>query len=153
MDGPRERAYRSAMPEWLAIEVFDAEVPASGWRRAHDDFLSEAAMTNGASVVDWYTTRWGLVVEFAFETDEQLERFRMLPALRAALDAVPDPVSGLLVYRGRGGGAGAWVPRRPRPAPVAGAASLPVPGSGDILAVDAFSADLAVVDEGTPSEV
>ena len=61
-----------------------------------------------------------------FDTDERLERFRHLPAVRAALDDVPDRVHGLLVYRGRGGGADALVPRRPRPAPVAGAAPLPI---------------------------
>ena len=120
MDLPGRPAYRDAMPEWLAIEVYDGAFPASMWRRAHDDFLSEAGLTNGASVVDWHTTRWGAVVEIAFSTDEQLERFRGLPAVRAALDAVPDPVTGLVVYRGRGGGAGAFVPRRPGPVPVAG---------------------------------
>ena len=131
------------MPEWLTIEVIDAEVPASSWRRAHDDFLSEAALTNGASAVDWHTTRWGVVVEIAFATDAQLERFRGLPAVRAALDAVPDPVSGLLVYRGRGGGAGASVPRRPRPRPIADAAAPPEPAPDEFLGEDLFSADLA----------
>ena len=131
------------MPEWLAIEVFDGAFPASMWRRAHDDFLAEAALTNGASVVDWHTTRWGVVVEIAFGTDEQVERFRGLPAVRAALDAVPDPVSGLLVYRGRGGGAGAGVLRRPRPLPVAGAAALPEPAPEEFLEDHLFSADLA----------
>jgi hypothetical protein len=114
------------MPEWLTIEVFDGEVPASGWRRAHEDDLIEAAVTNGASFWDWHTTRWGVVLELLFDTDERLERFRHLPAVRAALDDVPDRVHGLLVYRGRGGGADALVPRRPRPAPVAGAAPLPI---------------------------
>ncbi len=53
------------------------------------------------------------------------------PAVRAALDAVPDPLAGLLVHRGRGGGAGARVPRRPRP--VAGAAALPPPEPEPVL--------------------
>jgi len=53
--------------------------------------------------------------------------FRNLPVVRAALDAVPDPVNGLLVYRGRGGGADVRQPRRPKPAPAAGAVSLPEP--------------------------
>jgi hypothetical protein len=115
------------MPEWLAIEVFDAEFPASVWRRAHEDFLTEAAMTHGASVVDWHGTRWGVVLELCFGTDEQLERYRGLPAVQAALDAVPDRTAGLMVYRGRGGGSGARVPRHPRPRPVADAAALPEP--------------------------
>ena len=38
-----------------------------------------------------------------FTTDEQWETFRALPTVVGALDAVPDPVNGLLVYRGRGG--------------------------------------------------
>jgi hypothetical protein len=66
------------VPEWLTIEVFDGEVPASGWRRAHEDDLIEAAVTNGASFWDWHTTRWGVVLELLFDTDERLERFRHL---------------------------------------------------------------------------
>jgi len=31
----------------LSIDVFDGETPASGWRRAHGDDLTEAAVTNG----------------------------------------------------------------------------------------------------------
>jgi hypothetical protein len=121
------------MPEWLTIEVFDAEFPASAWRRAHDDFLSEAAVTHGASVVDWRGTPWGVVLEVCFGTDEQVERYRGLPAVQAALDAVPDRIAGLLVYRGRGGGSGALVPRRPRPAPVADASPWPDPESQEYL--------------------
>jgi hypothetical protein len=115
------------MPEWLTIEVFDGEVPASEWRRTHENALVEAAVTNGASFWDWHTTRWGVVLELAFGSDESLERFRSLPAVRAALDQVPDWAHGLVVYRGRGGGSGARVPRRPRPQPAAGAAELPAP--------------------------
>jgi hypothetical protein len=115
------------MPEWLTIEVVDGEVSASGWRRTQENALVEAAVTNGVSSWDWHTTRWGVVLELAFDTDESLERFRTLPAVRAALDQVPDRAHGLMVYRGRGGGSGALVPRRPRPQPVAGAAELPAP--------------------------
>jgi hypothetical protein len=121
------------MPEWLTVEVFDGDVPASGWRRAYENALIEAALTNGASFWDWHTTRWGVVLELVFDSDERLERYRSLPVIRAALDAVPDRVHGLLVYRGRGGGAGALVPRRPRPAPVAGAAALPDPERDEIV--------------------
>jgi hypothetical protein len=115
------------MAEWLTVEVFDGDFPATRWRRAHEDALIEAAVSNGASAWEWHDTRWGVVLELLFRADEQLERFRGLPAVLAALDAVPDRVRGLLVYRGRGGGAGASVPRRPRPSPLAVAASLPVP--------------------------
>jgi hypothetical protein len=115
------------VPEWLTIEVFDGEVPATGWRRTHENVLVEAAVTNGASWWDWHTTRWGVVLELAFDSDASLERFRMLPVVRAALDQVPDRAQGLVVYRGRGGGSGALVPRHPRPLPVADAAALPEP--------------------------
>ena len=40
---------------------------------------------------------------------------------------MPDPVSGLIVYRGRGGNAGRGEPRRPRPLIGSGAAALPLP--------------------------
>jgi len=121
------------VPEWLTVEVVDGDFPASGWRRAHEDALVEAALTNGASFWEWHSTRWGVVLELAFDTDERLERFRTLPVVRAALDAVPDRVNGLLVYRGRGGGAGALVPRRPRPAPVSAAAALPEPERSEFV--------------------
>src|SRR3954449_13618937 len=113
------------MPEWLTIEVLDGVVPASEWRRAYEDVLVEAAITVGAAYWEWHSTRWGVVLELVFEDDERLERYRALPVVRAALDAVPDFAHGLIVYRGRGGGAGALVPRHLRPLPVAGAAPLP----------------------------
>jgi hypothetical protein len=127
MDERGGPAYRDLVAEWLTVEVFDADFPATRWRRAHEDALIEAAVTNGASNWEWHETRWGVVLELLFGTDEQLDRFRGLPVVLAALDAVPDRVRGLAVYRGRGGGAGAAVPRRPRPAPLTAAASLPDP--------------------------
>ena len=45
----------------------------------------------------------------------------------AALDAVPDPVTGVLVYRGRGGSSGKRNPRKPRPLIGSGSAALPMP--------------------------
>jgi hypothetical protein len=45
------------------------------------------------------------------------EAFRSLPTVRAALERVPDPMTGVLVYRGRGGGSGSRMPRWPRPSP------------------------------------
>jgi hypothetical protein len=113
------------VPEWLTIEVLDANLPASEWRRAYENVLVEAAITNGALFWEWHDTRWGVVLELVFDDDERLEGYRALPVVRAALDAVPDPAAGLIVYRGRGGGAGAAVRRHPRPLPVAGAAPLP----------------------------
>jgi hypothetical protein len=127
MDAGMAPAYRSCMAEWLTVEVFDGEFPATRWRRAHEDALLEAALTHGASEWLWHETRWGVVLELLFDSDEQLDAYRVLPAVQAALEAVPDRLRGLVVYRGRGGGAGAWVPRRPLPAPLAATAALPDP--------------------------
>ena len=135
------------MLEWLTIEVFDGEEPASAWRRAYDNALVESAITHGAAFWDWHTTRWGVVLEIAFDDEDRLERFRRLPLVRAVLDAVPDPLSGLVIYRGRGGGSGARVPRHPRPLPVAGAAPLPTAVPDERIRLDhgGFAEPLAVV--------
>jgi hypothetical protein len=67
------------------------------------------------------------VFEVAFPGEEQWEIYRDLPAVRAALDAVPDPVNGLLIYRGRGGSSGRVEPRPHRPITGAGEMELPEP--------------------------
>jgi hypothetical protein len=115
------------MAEWWSIEVLHGDVSAYRWQEQHDSALIEAALTNGAADGSWHAGSWGVAFEVLFETERQWQAFRNLPAVRAALDAVPDPVSGLLIYRGRGGGSDAREPRRPKPAPAAGAASLPEP--------------------------
>src|SRR5215469_13547166 len=117
----------SVMAEWWSIEVLHGEFSAFRWQEQHDDALIEAALTNGAADGAWQAERWGVVFEICFGNEQQWERFRSLPAVRAALDAVPDPVSGLLIYRGRGGGSDARNPRRPKPAPAASAVSLDQP--------------------------
>jgi len=111
------------MAEWWSIEVFSGEkLPASGWRYAYEDELTEAAITHGALYYEWHDTQYGVVFEVLFPGDVEWEAFRALPAVRAALDGVPDPVNGLLIYRGRGGASGSSKPRKPKPAP--GAAAL-----------------------------
>lgn len=116
------------MDRWLTLEVQDAEImTAADWRRAHGERLIEAGVTNGAKDWNWVETSWGLVLEIQFSDSEARQRFKDLPAVTAALDAVPDPVNGLAVYPGRGGGAGARKPRKPRPAPAAGAAEADEP--------------------------
>src|SRR5437016_5259494 len=117
-----------AMAEWWAIEVFDtAAGPARAWRDAYEDALTEAAVTNGAAYWEWHATRYGVIFEVLFPDDARWEAFRELPAVRAALDHVPDPVNGLLIYRGRGGASGSGKPRKPKPAPSASAVELPEP--------------------------
>jgi hypothetical protein len=115
------------MAEWWSIEVLHGGFSAFRWQEQHDSALIEAALTNGAVDGAWHADSWGVVFEICFDDEERWERFRSLPAVRAALDSVPDPVNGLLVYRGRGGGADARNPRRPKPAPAASAVSLPEP--------------------------
>jgi hypothetical protein len=111
--------------QWWSIEVLHGEVSAFRWQEQHDSALIEAALTNGVRDGSWHADRWGVVFEVLFETEEQWETFRGLPVVCAALDAVPDSVNGLLIYPGRGGGAGDREPRRPKPAPTSGAVSLP----------------------------
>jgi hypothetical protein len=120
--------------QWWSIEVVDAAPSAPGrargpsaaaWRESHGAALVEAAITHGVCEWNWAVLPWGVVFEVAFADDAGWERFRALPGVQAALDAVPDPVNGRFVYPGRGGGAGARQPRRPGPRPAAGAAALP----------------------------
>jgi hypothetical protein len=111
---------------WWSVEVLDGSSgSARGWRDAHGAALSEAAVTNGAYDWEWHAHRWGVLLEIAFASDERWQAYRALPVVGASLDAVPDPVNGLIVYPGRGGSAGSVKPRRPRPIAGAGAAALP----------------------------
>ncbi len=122
------------MAEWWSIEVFSGDkLPASAWRYAYEDELTEAAITNGALYYEWYDSQYGVIFEVLFPSDEQWEAFRALAAVRAALDAVPDPVNGLLIYRGRGGAAGSPKPRKPKPAPSAAALELEEPRSERLI--------------------
>jgi hypothetical protein len=123
--------------EWWSIEVLHGSVSAARWKDAHGALLVEAALTNGAADWAWHEHRWGVVLELAFPDERRWERFSELPAVQAALDAVPDPVSGLAVHRGRGGSAGARLPRHPRPLAGAGAVELPEPDP-DPLEEEAF---------------
>jgi hypothetical protein len=49
-----------------------------------------------------HADRWGVDFEICFDNEERWDAFRSLPAVRAALDAVPDPFGGLLIYPGCG---------------------------------------------------
>jgi hypothetical protein len=46
------------MAEWLTVEVLDGGEPASTWRRAFEDGLVGAAITQGARYREWHDTRW-----------------------------------------------------------------------------------------------
>ena len=119
------------MSVWFSIEVLDGASSASLWSEAHGDALIESALLTGASDWNWHRHTWGTVLELEFEDETAWDRFRNLAAVQAALDAVPDPVSGLIVYRGRGGSAGTWEPRKPKPMAGAGSAALPLPWDFD----------------------
>lgn len=116
------------MAEWWSIEVFHGEKePATRWRDSYQDTLIESAVTNGALYWEWREFAYGVVFEVCFAEEDRWWAFRNLPAIRGALDSVPDPVNGLLVYRGRGGAAGGRKPRKPRPTPGAAALELQEP--------------------------
>ncbi|HEY9484979.1 MAG TPA: hypothetical protein VIR00_18680, partial [Micromonosporaceae bacterium] len=88
---------------WWSIEVLDAELPANRWRDAYAAALIEAAISHGAKDWAWNKFDWGVVFEVAFEDWDAWVTYRQLPAVVAALDAVPDPINGLMIYPGRGG--------------------------------------------------
>lgn len=121
------------MAEWWSIEVLHGELSAFQWLRAYDSDLIEAALTNGALDANWHAGDGGVALEVCFKTAEEWEAFRNLALVRAALDAVPDPLNGLLIYRGRGGTSASGKPRRPRPAPSASSLALPEPTETLIL--------------------
>jgi hypothetical protein len=115
------------MSEWYSIEVFDGASSAALWADVHGDSLLESALSSGAKDWSWHRHSWGVVLELEFADDKSWEAWRAMVHVQAALDAVPDPISGLIVYRGRGGSSGASRPRRPRPLRGSGAAALPLP--------------------------
>jgi len=128
------------MSTWFSVEVLDGASSASLWSEAYGDALVESAFLAGAKEWNWHRHSWGVVLELEFADEDAWDRFRELPSVRAALDAVPDPLTGLVVYRGRGGSAGTWVPRTRRPLTGSGSAALPLPWDlWDTELVDVFS--------------
>lgn len=122
------------MGEWWSIEVADGEFSAASWKDTHGRDLIRTALEYGAEDWAWVERPWGVVLELCFPEDSPVggwSAFRDATLVKAALDAVPDPVNGLLTYRGRGGSSGARVPRKPKPAPAAAAAALPEPDLQD----------------------
>ena len=115
------------MAQWFSIEVLDGAYSAAGWAEAFGDGLVTEALGWGATNWEWHRHPWGTVFEVEFPSDEAWAAFRDSLAVLMALDAVPDPVSGVIIYRGRGGSAGERLPRRPRPLVGSGCAALPLP--------------------------
>jgi hypothetical protein len=115
------------MSEWYSIEVFDGASSASLWAEVHGDPLLESALLMGAKDWSWHHHPWGVVLELQFDDTRSWDVWRAQPHVQAALESVPDPVSGLIVYRGRGGSSGAVKPRKPKPLRGSGSAALPLP--------------------------
>ncbi|WUH93878.1 hypothetical protein OG900_29695 [Streptomyces sp. NBC_00433] len=119
------------VPDWWSIEVMDVEDgavhTATGWRDAYAQVLTESLITNGASSWRWFEHSWGVVLEVAFAEEESWADWLALPGTAATLDAVPDPVRGLIVHRGHGGASGSYVPRPAGTAPRADSVALPEP--------------------------
>lgn len=120
------------MSEWYSIEVFDGASSAGLWAEAHGDPILESALLSGAKDWSWQHHSWGVILEVEFADAKGWDAWRALPHVQAALDAVPDPISGLIVYRGRGGSAGTSRRRRPRPMAGGGSAALPLPWEWEI---------------------
>jgi hypothetical protein len=123
---------KDAMSEWYSIEVFDGASSAGLWAEAHGDPILESALLAGAKDWSWQHHSWGVILEVEFIDAKGWDAWRALPHVQAALDAVPDPISGLIVYRGRGGSAGTSRRRRPRPMAGGGSAALPLPWEWEI---------------------
>jgi hypothetical protein len=113
--------------EWFSIEVIDGRTSARAWSEAHGDSLIWTAQEHGATDWSWHEHSWGVVLELELADEEAWELLQASTAFRAALDAVPDPIFGLILHRGRGGSAGTRNPRRPRPFAGAGSMALPLP--------------------------
>lgn len=125
---PLDAGWTLSDVQWWTLEVIDAPgLPATGWQASYGERLVEVAVTHGVQQWTWVLRPWGVILELAFPDEADWLRFRSTPAVAAALDAVPDPVSGLLIYPGPGGGSAAGVRRGPRPAPMRGGAALPEP--------------------------
>lgn len=86
----------------MSIEVFDGAFSADLWEEAHGDRLVQAALLHGVNDWEWHRLRWGIVLELDFADELAWERFRADPAVQAALESVPDGISGLLIYRASG---------------------------------------------------
>lgn len=123
------------MGSWWSIEVIDGTTSGRLWRDLYGDALVEHALAERAIDWCWGSHTWGVVFEVAFADEAAWERFLARPGVRAVLDAVPDPLYGLLLYRGRGGSSGAPEPRRTRPLTGAGAVASPLPMVDDDLAL------------------
>jgi hypothetical protein len=114
--------------EWYSIEVSNtASGSARTWSEAYGDVLTGIALAEGATSWSWRHEPWGSVLEIELADEAAWTRFLAVDAVKASLEAVPDPVNGLSIHPGRGGSSGSRDPRRPRPLIGSGATSVPLP--------------------------
>jgi hypothetical protein len=113
--------------QWYSIEVLDGATAASLWSEIFGDSLVNAALGCGATDWNWHRHSWGVVFEVEFADEDAWDRYRASLSVERALDAAPDPVHGVIVYKGRGGSSGSRQPRPRRPLIGSGAAALPLP--------------------------
>jgi hypothetical protein len=118
---------------WFSIEVFDGPVSAASWAESFGDDLATSALGFGALDWSWHRHDWGVVFEVSFADEAAWDAWRESLTVQTALDSVPDPVAGLIVYKGRGGSSGRVQPRTPKPLRGSGAAALPLPIEYDVF--------------------
>jgi len=118
----------------MSLEVLDAGTSAESWWAGYGDTLIAFAHEFGAQ--EWHVRSfgWGVAIELAFRTEKLWDAFLTAPGVQAILDAIPDPVNGLIIQRGWGGTSGTRFPRKPKPIVGSGAAELPVPTEEGALA-------------------
>ena len=113
--------------EWWSIEVFSGDkLPASGWRYAYEDELTEAAITDDGAYYEWHDTEYGVIFELLFPTDVSGSRSARCPPCgpRSTGCRPGQRAARLPRARRRGGGT---KPRKPKPAPGAAALELEEP--------------------------
>src|SRR5687768_5810652 len=107
----------------ITVEVLDGPFPAVSWQDAWGDALIGAALSSNAVDWRWHTHSWGVVLEIAFSDEADYYRWRPLPVVTGALDAVPDR---FFVQRGWGGTSPEPESRKPNPLRGSGSAALPL---------------------------
>ena len=102
------------MAEWWSIEVFSGDkLPASGWRYAYEDELTEAAITHGALYYEWHDSQYGVIFEVLFPGDGNGRRSARCP--RCAPPSTPYPTRSTACSSTAAGAARPAAPSRASP--------------------------------------
>jgi hypothetical protein len=111
----------------MSIEIFNGAYAAQLWAETHVDTFIEAAIVHGAIDWDRKKTAWGIAIEIEFESEKMWKEFRHADAVRSLLKNTPDPVNGVLIYRGRSLDGGSSARRRKKPKSGSGGAAVSLP--------------------------